>query len=51
MDAVVVVEWGEGIAEALSCRPPTHPLTRHDDDILRQRLVPHGSWTTRCVDW
>jgi tRNA threonylcarbamoyladenosine biosynthesis protein TsaE len=51
MDAAVVVEWGEGIAEALSTDHLLIHLTRRDDDVREAAVVPQGSWTTRCVDW
>jgi tRNA threonylcarbamoyladenosine biosynthesis protein TsaE len=50
-DAAVVVEWGEGIAEALSTDHLLIHLNRHDDDVREAELAPHGSWTARCTDW
>jgi tRNA threonylcarbamoyladenosine biosynthesis protein TsaE len=49
MDAAVVVEWGEGIATALSIDHLLIHLNRRDDDVREADLVPHGSWTARCA--
>lgn len=48
MDAAVVVEWGEGVASALSA---DHLLVRLErrDDVREATLVPHGSWTDREI--
>ncbi|QFZ23426.1 tRNA (adenosine(37)-N6)-threonylcarbamoyltransferase complex ATPase subunit type 1 TsaE [Saccharothrix syringae] len=47
VDAVVAVEWGEGVAERLS---PDHlliTLERRDDDVRVAHLHPHGAWAGR----
>src|SRR4030088_413968 len=49
MDAAVVVEWGEGIAEALSDDHLLIRLNRRDDDVREATLVPHGSWIDREI--
>jgi tRNA threonylcarbamoyladenosine biosynthesis protein TsaE len=51
MDAAVVVEWGEGIAGALSSDHLLVRLTRRDDDVREAVVVPQGSWAARCGDW
>jgi tRNA threonylcarbamoyladenosine biosynthesis protein TsaE len=48
MDAAVVVEWGEGIAGALSVDHLLIHLNRRDDDVREADLIPHGSWIARC---
>jgi tRNA threonylcarbamoyladenosine biosynthesis protein TsaE len=50
MDAAVVVEWGEGIAGALSADHLLIHLNRRDDDVREADLIPHGSWIARCAD-
>ncbi|EWM15604.1 tRNA (adenosine(37)-N6)-threonylcarbamoyltransferase complex ATPase subunit type 1 TsaE [Kutzneria sp. 744] len=47
VDAAVVVEWGEGVAERLSDDHLLIRLTRLDDDVRLAELHPQGSWTTR----
>jgi len=47
VDAVVVVEWGEGVAERLSTDHLLIRLDRRDDDVRVVTLSPHGSWTDR----
>jgi tRNA threonylcarbamoyladenosine biosynthesis protein TsaE len=42
IDAVTVVEWGEGLAEALSIDRLELSLTRSDDDVRTLRLTPVG---------
>jgi tRNA threonylcarbamoyladenosine biosynthesis protein TsaE len=42
VDAVTVVEWGEGLAEALSIDRLELSLTRADDDVRTLRLTPVG---------
>jgi tRNA threonylcarbamoyladenosine biosynthesis protein TsaE len=49
MDAAVVVEWGEGVAEALSTDHLLVRLSRRDDDVREVELVPHGAWATRQI--
>ncbi len=49
MDAAVVVEWGEGVAEALSADHLLIRLSRRDDDVRSAVLVPHGSWVDREI--
>lgn len=46
-DAVLVVEWGEGIAERLSENHLLIRLERRDDDTRVATLIPHGSWRSR----
>jgi tRNA threonylcarbamoyladenosine biosynthesis protein TsaE len=48
-DAAVVVEWGEGVAEALSEDHLLVRLDRRDDDVREVVVEPHGSWTDRDV--
>ncbi len=48
-DAVVVVEWGEGIAERLSDDHLLIRLARTEDDSRVATLVPHGSWRSRNI--
>ena len=43
IDAVTVVEWGEGIAEALSGSRLELDLHRGDDDVRRLTLTPVGA--------
>lgn len=47
VDAAVVVEWGEGVAEALSTDHLLVRLNRREDDVREAELVPHGSWRER----
>ncbi|WP_433265717.1 tRNA (adenosine(37)-N6)-threonylcarbamoyltransferase complex ATPase subunit type 1 TsaE [Actinosynnema sp. CS-041913] len=47
VDAVVAVEWGEGLAERLSEDHLLIKLERHDDDVRTAHLLPHGSWNGR----
>lgn len=47
VDAAVVVEWGEGVAEALSTDHLLVRLHRRDDDVREAELVPHGAWRDR----
>ena len=42
IDAVTVVEWGEGLAEALSIDRLELSLTRSDDDVRTLELRPVG---------
>jgi tRNA threonylcarbamoyladenosine biosynthesis protein TsaE len=49
MDAVVVVEWGEGVAEALSADHLLIRLDRRDDDVREVVVEPHGSWAEREI--
>ena len=42
LDAVTVVEWGEGLAEALSLDRLELRLTRDDDDVRTLTLTPVG---------
>lgn len=48
LDAVVVVEWGEGNAERLSTDHLLIRLDRHDD-VREITVHPHGSWVNRAV--
>ncbi|WP_137812697.1 tRNA (adenosine(37)-N6)-threonylcarbamoyltransferase complex ATPase subunit type 1 TsaE [Gandjariella thermophila] len=47
VDAAVVVEWGEGVAERLSEDHLLVRLERRPDDVRVAHLEPHGAWTTR----
>jgi tRNA threonylcarbamoyladenosine biosynthesis protein TsaE len=47
VDAAVVVEWGEGVAERLSEDHLLVRLERRPDDVRVARLEPHGAWATR----
>lgn len=47
VDAAVVVEWGEGLAEALSADHLLIRLDRRDDDVREVRVLPHGAWLDR----
>jgi tRNA threonylcarbamoyladenosine biosynthesis protein TsaE len=47
VDAVVVVEWGEGNAERLSADHLLIRMARRDDDVREITLHPHGSWVER----
>ena len=49
VDAVVVIEWGEGVAERLSADHLLIRLQRNDDESRLATVIPHGSWQTR--DW
>lgn len=49
VDAAVVVEWGEGVAEALSTDHLLVRLNRRDDDVREATLEPHGSWARREI--
>lgn len=50
VDAAVVVEWGEGVAEALSTDHLLIRLTRREDEVREAVVIPHGSWTARESD-
>lgn len=47
VDAAVVVEWGEGLAEALSADHLLIRLDRRDDDVREVCVLPHGAWRSR----
>lgn len=47
VDAVVAVEWGEGMAERLSDDHLLIRLERREDDVRLAHLHPHGSWADR----
>ncbi|GAA1279222.1 tRNA (adenosine(37)-N6)-threonylcarbamoyltransferase complex ATPase subunit type 1 TsaE [Saccharothrix xinjiangensis] len=47
VDAVVAVEWGEGVAERLSADHLLITLERRDDDVRVANLHPHGAWADR----
>jgi tRNA threonylcarbamoyladenosine biosynthesis protein TsaE len=49
VDAAVVVEWGEGAAQALSDDHLLIRLDRRDDDVREVRPQPHGTWVTREI--
>ncbi|SEQ78451.1 tRNA threonylcarbamoyladenosine biosynthesis protein TsaE [Lentzea albida] len=47
VDAVVAVEWGEGVAERLNEDHLLIRLERGIDDVRTAQLVPQGEWTSR----
>ena len=47
VDAVVAVEWGEGLAERLSEDHLLIRLERGTDDVRTAQLIPHGEWAAR----
>lgn len=47
VDAVVAVEWGEGVAERLSDDHLLITLERREDDVRVAHLHPHGAWADR----
>jgi tRNA threonylcarbamoyladenosine biosynthesis protein TsaE len=50
MAAAVVVEWGGGVAEALSVDHLLIRLARREADEVREaELVPHGAWARRLI--
>jgi tRNA threonylcarbamoyladenosine biosynthesis protein TsaE len=49
VDAVVAVEWGEGMAERLSEDHLLIRLERGSDDVRTAQLIPHGEWTARTL--
>jgi tRNA threonylcarbamoyladenosine biosynthesis protein TsaE len=49
VEAVVVVEWGEGAAERLSDDHLLIRLDRRPDDTRVATLEPHGSWAGRPI--
>jgi tRNA threonylcarbamoyladenosine biosynthesis protein TsaE len=49
VDAVVVVEWGEGVAERLSTDHLLIRLERHDDESRTAAVIPHGAWQDRSL--
>jgi tRNA threonylcarbamoyladenosine biosynthesis protein TsaE len=48
VDAVVVVEWGEGAAARLNEDHLLVRLERRDDDVRVATVQPHGAWLTRA---
>lgn len=48
-DAAVVVEWGEGVAAALSRDHVVLRLDRRDDDVRELTVQPHGRWVDRDI--
>ena len=50
IDAVTVVEWGEGLAEALSIDRLELSLTRSDDDVRTLELRPVGPRWRELLD-
>ena len=49
-DSVVVVEWGEGVAEQLADAHLRVRIDRRDDDSRRVELLPHGGdWEERLA--
>jgi tRNA threonylcarbamoyladenosine biosynthesis protein TsaE len=49
VDAAVVVEWGEGMAERLSADHLLIRLEPTEDETRIATVIPHGSWRSR--DW
>lgn len=49
VDAAVVVEWGEGLAEALSVDHLLIRLDRRDDDVRVASLAGNGAWADRGI--
>lgn len=49
VDAAVVVEWGDGVASALSTDHLVVRLNRRDDDVREVTLQAHGSWLRREI--
>ncbi|MBC6446302.1 tRNA (adenosine(37)-N6)-threonylcarbamoyltransferase complex ATPase subunit type 1 TsaE [Actinokineospora xionganensis] len=49
VDAVVVIEWGEGAAERLSEDHLLIRLDRRPDDSRVATLEPHGNWADRRI--
>jgi len=49
VDAAVVVEWGDGVAAALSTDHLVVRLNRRDDDVREATLERHGSWLRREI--
>ncbi|CRK59963.1 TsaE protein, required for threonylcarbamoyladenosine t(6)A37 formation in tRNA [Alloactinosynnema sp. L-07] len=49
VEAVVVVEWGDGAAERLSDDHLLIRLDRRPDDTRVATLEPHGTWTSRRI--
>jgi tRNA threonylcarbamoyladenosine biosynthesis protein TsaE len=49
VDAAVVVEWGEGVATALSRDYLILRLERRDDDVRELTVEPHGTWVDREI--
>ncbi|WP_394615372.1 tRNA (adenosine(37)-N6)-threonylcarbamoyltransferase complex ATPase subunit type 1 TsaE [Lentzea sp. JNUCC 0626] len=47
VDAVVAVEWGEGVAERLNDDHLLIRLERGIDDVRTAQLIPHGEWAGR----
>ncbi len=47
VDAVVVIEWGENLAERLSEDHLLIRLQPGTDESRRATVIPHGSWQTR----
>ncbi|HEV2781447.1 MAG TPA: tRNA (adenosine(37)-N6)-threonylcarbamoyltransferase complex ATPase subunit type 1 TsaE [Actinophytocola sp.] len=49
VDAVLVVEWGEGMAERLSEDHLLIRLEPVEDEVRLATVIPHGAWESR--DW
>lgn len=47
VDAVVAVEWGEGVAERLNDDHLLIRLERGIDDVRTAQLIPQGEWSSR----
>ncbi|GLY52291.1 tRNA (adenosine(37)-N6)-threonylcarbamoyltransferase complex ATPase subunit type 1 TsaE [Lentzea sp. NBRC 102530] len=47
VDAVVAVEWGEGVAERLNDDHLLIRLERGTDDVRTAQLIPQGEWVDR----
>jgi tRNA threonylcarbamoyladenosine biosynthesis protein TsaE len=50
VDAALVVEWGEGIAEQLAQDHLLVRLEQREDEVRVAHLEPHGSWSSRVLD-
>jgi tRNA threonylcarbamoyladenosine biosynthesis protein TsaE len=50
VDAVLVVEWGENLAERLSTDHLLIRLQRQPDDSRIATVITHGSWRHRSVE-
>ena len=49
VEAVVVIEWGEGAGERLSDDHLLIRLERRADDARLATVIPHGSWSDRAI--
>jgi tRNA threonylcarbamoyladenosine biosynthesis protein TsaE len=49
VEAVVVIEWGEGAGERLSDDHLLIRLERRADDARLATVIPHGNWSDRAI--